>query len=67
LTANYFSNGNNLTGILWLSAPFKNFLSPDKGKINYGMFIDADLNTATGISGIDLQLEISGQKLLMDY
>jgi hypothetical protein len=61
LTANYFSNGNNLTGILWLSAPFKNFISPDKGKINYGMFIDADLNTATGISGIDLQLEISGQ------
>ncbi|MGZ5501562.1 MAG: hypothetical protein ACXWEW_10485 [Nitrososphaeraceae archaeon] len=25
------------------------------------MVVDADLNTATGISGIDLQLEISGQ------
>ncbi|MGZ5548862.1 MAG: hypothetical protein ACXWFZ_13040 [Nitrososphaeraceae archaeon] len=25
------------------------------------MIVDADLNTATGISGIDLQLEISGQ------
>lgn len=62
VSVNYFSVDNILDATLWLSAPFKfNFSSTYDGKINYGMFVDADANNKTGIGGIDYQIEISGE------
>ena len=62
VSINYFSVDHILDATLWLSAPFKsNFSSTYDGKINYGMFVDADANNKTGLGGIDYQIEISGE------
>ncbi|HKQ20623.1 MAG TPA: hypothetical protein VJS91_01160 [Nitrososphaeraceae archaeon] len=53
---NYYSDGMTLNATLWLSS-FSEV--PSLGKqVNYGMYIDADLNNETGIKGIDYKVEI---------
>ena len=54
--ANYYSDGRTLNATLWLPS-FKEIPTSGK-KINYGMYIDADLNNRTGIKGIDYKVEI---------
>lgn len=61
LAVNYHSNGTNLYSTLWLLAPFNETTPNNRIEINYGMFIDADSNSNTGVDGIDYQIELSGQ------
>jgi hypothetical protein len=54
--ANYYSDGRVLNATLWLPS-FRETPALDK-KVNYGMYIDSDLNNRTGINGIDYKVEI---------
>jgi hypothetical protein len=54
--ANYYSDGRVLNATLWLPS-FKEIPALDK-EVNYGMYIDSDLNNQTGINGIDYKVEI---------
>jgi hypothetical protein len=54
--ANYYSDGRVLNATLWLPS-FKETPALDK-RVNYGMYIDSDLNNQTGINGIDYKVEI---------
>lgn len=56
-SVSYFSNGMYLNATLWLA----NFtVNPnDYESVNYGMYLDADSNNRTGLSGIDYKVEIS--------
>src|SRR5215213_1325720 len=56
-SVSYLSNGRNLNATLWL-ADFTS--SPNEYElVDYGMYIDADSNNGTGLSGIDYKVEIS--------
>ena len=41
--------------------PFNESAPGNQIQLNYGMFIDADWNVNTGVSGVDYQVEISGR------
>jgi len=56
-SVSYFSNGRHLNATLWLP-DFKT--SPnDYELVDYGMYLDADSDNRTGLSGIDYKVEIS--------
>jgi hypothetical protein len=57
LSVDYDSNGKILNATVWLYYPFKSTPS-EYGAINYGLYIDADFDKATGYGGIDYQMEI---------
>jgi hypothetical protein len=52
----YFSDGKILNVTFWSLLPF---MTPEKYKINYGLFIDSDNDPGTGFNGIDYQYEMS--------
>jgi hypothetical protein len=54
--ANYYSDGRVLNATLWLPS-FRETPALDK-RVNYGMYMDSDLNNQTGINGIDYKVEI---------
>jgi hypothetical protein len=56
-SVSYFSNGTYLNATLWLA----NFtVNPnDYERVDYGMYLDADSNNRTGLSGIDYKVEVS--------
>jgi hypothetical protein len=53
---NYVSNGKILNATLLLLFPFKEI--PKEKEVSYGMLIDADFNSETGLGGIDYKIEI---------
>jgi hypothetical protein len=53
----YFSDGRTLNTTLWLIFPFMEH--PSKyTTLNYGVLIDSDFDSSTGVGGIDYQVEI---------
>jgi hypothetical protein len=56
-SVSYFSNGRHLNATIWL-ADF--VINPkDYELVDYGMYLDADSNNETGLSGIDYKVEVS--------
>jgi len=53
----YFSDGRLLNATLWLNKAFQNTPAIDTD-FHYGMLIDADSNSATGLEGVDYQVDI---------
>ena len=60
LNVNYLSDGNTLNATLWLAAPVNKILN-NTNVVKYGMLIDADSSSATGIRGFDYQVEVKWQ------
>ena len=56
ISVDYSSNGTSFDAVLWLLFPFEEI--PSRENVNYGMFVDADLDSKTGFGGIDYQIEI---------
>lgn len=54
----YYSDGRTLNAILWLYHPFQTNQSYLNEETDYGMFIDADFDEATGFGGIEYKYEI---------
>src|SRR5690349_4784465 len=52
----YYSDGRFLNATLWLAS--FNPTPPTDRNVNYGMYIDADMNNNTGIAGVDYHVEI---------
>lgn len=53
----YLSNGKNFNATMWLSGIF--FAKPPRDMVKYGILIDADANSKTGLFGFDYATEIS--------
>lgn len=54
----YLSNGTTLKAKLWLTSPINEGLLVNVQRLQYGMLIDDDLNSATGIKGADYSTAI---------
>jgi hypothetical protein len=54
----YYSDSKTLKAILWLYHPFQPNQSELNEETDYGMFINADFDEATGFGGIEFKYEI---------
>jgi len=56
-TITYLSNGKSFNATFWLTGTF--FAKPPRDMVKYGILIDADANSKTGLFGFDYATEIS--------
>ncbi|MBM3910422.1 MAG: hypothetical protein FJ356_02090 [Thaumarchaeota archaeon] len=55
-TITYLSDGKNFNATFWLTGTF--FAKPPRDMVKYGILIDADANSKTGLFGFDYSTEI---------